>query len=389
MSETVGPVEPTLDYERARALYAQVLELEAPHDAREQATFRIGVCLEALERWHEAATAYGSYLALFDPVHDEYPADAEPGTHLYEARLRLGRCQLRSGRAAEARRTWEDLDQRLQRALSGRTDAQELFGVVPARAADIAGEAAYSVAETWPDATLAIAALERFLNAHPDHRLAARAAFAVAERLRSLGRHEDALASFEAFLGRPDPADVTEDGRAELETLRQRALFLRGQVELELRRFDTAKATWTEYVGRFSAGADWSAAQAGLVEAHYRAALDDKENRRWAAARERFESFLAEWPLDTRAPSIEFALGELHSLETQAVEPADVAGLERAVAVWRQGRSEVPALGDRVCGALVDRPEPVRASGSWSRPSPPSVNATSDATRTRPPRAWS
>lgn len=328
------PDAPALDYGRAAALYARVLDLEAPAAAREQARYRHAWCLEQLGRWNDAIGAYMAYLGDFEGS----------GARTFEARFRLGECLRQGGRPADARRSYEDLDAALVAAIAGAAD--------PVRRAELellAGDAAFGRTRTFDESAResrrAIDALSSFLERFPDHPQAPAAAMEKAERAMRRGWDEEALAAFAAFLARPPRAAATDLEREAEARLRQRALFQRGMVLRRQGRFAEAIAVFADYAGRYPTGPDWAAAQQGMVDAEYAIGAACRERNEWQAARTAWDAFLLAHPLDGRVPQIMLDLGELHASEAAAAEsgdPARAPAFQAAIEQWRKVVEKYP-----------------------------------------------
>ena len=349
-AEQAGPEPQALDYARARALYQEVLELEAPSAARDLALFRIGVCLAALGDEHGAIAAFETYLAALDPWRVRGVLREPPGEHVFAARLELGRARVRSGDLATARRTFEDIVADGALALAGQAPAPhaDAWRADPERARALErlrGDAALAVATTWSaasalEAPFAVAALERFLADFPGHPGVVRAAFEVAERLEGAGRGADALAAYEAFLAREPAPGASADERDEAARLARTALYAKGRVLFAQREYERAIAVWNEYVGRYPTGAEWSAAQLGVVEAEYEIGVRHAERGEYAAARAAWQHFIAAHPLHERAASVQYEIGQLFAdeageLPAGAAEPR-AALFRQAIAHWRE-----------------------------------------------------
>lgn len=326
------PTEPRpgheLDFERAHLLYAKVLELGAPHAKQERAMYRLGFCRVQQERWADAIADDRAYLARFDPTRPDSRAAREgAGEHVFEVRLRLGRSLLASGDRLGARRAFEDLDAAIETALAGEGGwaavLREAGGEWPAERrqawerllGDTAFELGRTYAERSAETALGVAAFQRFLERFPTHPRTSRAAFEIGRLWADLGRHEEALAAWSAFLARPAPASDDEDVRRENEELRQKALFLSASVEAARRRYSEAAELYARYAASYPSGPDWAAAQRGIVDCAYLRGAHLAEEGDFEAARAAWRAFAAEHPLDPRTQQIAFDIGELFRQE--------------------------------------------------------------------------
>jgi len=346
------PSDQALDYRRAAAIYLQVLQLEAPAVDREKARFRYAWCFQQLGDWAMAAQTYLEYLDEFDPG----------GQRVFEARYRRGNALMLTGKGGEARLVFEDLVAVLASSFAGEGEHAPLVGGATAeqRSAwqELAGDAAFAIANTFgeddAEARRAITALERFLAAHPAHPKAADAAFAIADRAFRRGWDEEAVASFDAFLERPERAGASHDEAEQLAQLRQSATFRKGQVLQRQERYAEAIAVYSHYTRVFPNGPDWAAAQQGIVEAEYLIGSSLRQQGEWARAREAWQAFLGNHPLDGRAALTMQAIGELYVEEAkEAAETGEGEAsaqveerrrqlLRAAIGEWRKLREKYP-----------------------------------------------
>ncbi|MCP3918095.1 MAG: outer membrane protein assembly factor BamD [bacterium] len=348
--EMPRPEQQKLDFERARGLYARVLELEAPTDRREYVYFRIGVCLQSLQRFGEAVQAYETFLKQFDPEE----GGAGTATRVFEARYRAGICKRRSGDVVGARRVFEDLVDAIAaaRAGSGAWQGRELGSDFATQSKKLEGDARFQVCETFADQggaqqNLAIVAFGRFLRDFADHALAPRAGMRIPHLFASLGRQGEALAAYDAFLARPLTGDVSPETRTEHAELMMSALFEKATVLVALERYADAGGVFADYTRRYPTGPRWSKAQQGIVEAEYSGAATHRREERFAEARTAWERFLEAHPLDGRARQIHFDLGQLYVVEAakrrKDNEDADAAELLRAaIDKWQRVIQKYP-----------------------------------------------
>jgi len=342
------PTVPTpghrLDHDRAFALYAKVLELEAPRELRDRALFRMAVCQEATGNWDIARQRFELYLAEFDPARQKpLPANFVAGARVWKARLRLGRAELAAGRAAQARRTFEDLAADLTDSIDAGEVAVELRELV--------GDARYDLARTYGaggnGARLAIAAYGRYLDQFPAHTRSTVAAFAIAELQRGLGLLDDAATSYGEVTGRDAPATEDKDILAEHAMLTTRALFLAGVTYAADQRQAEAIERFEAYTRRHPDGPDWAAAQQGIVDARFQIGALHRRFERYDEARAAWLDFLAAHPLDRRAAQIAFDLGQVKFEQAlrarEEDDDADVEALWRAaIAEWGQVVTRYP-----------------------------------------------
>lgn len=364
--ETSRPDGDGLDYPRARALYERVLELEAPVALKERARFRMGECSRLAEHWTQARADYEEYIRAFDPKPETGTGSIQPSDwhtfHWFQARRYFGVVQLSLNQQLGARQSLENVLQDLNEFLGGATKWKQWNQGLDAEArqalVDLQGQIAYTLGYAYPqngeDALLAIAAWERFLAAHPGHPWAWKARIRIAETYLNNGRQEQAIEACDAYLQAQPPAGMKLEDVKKEAGLRAWALFQKGKLLADQKRFAQATEVFQDYVRRHPNGADWAAAQQNMVDVEYRAAMHHLEELRWPEGREALRQFLETHPLDGRNPSILVALA--HSYRSQVdtmvldakrqdaeVDPTQTAPLFRAaVAQWRKVISKYP-----------------------------------------------
>lgn len=212
----------------------------------------------------------------------------------------------RSGNSAQQQRAQGAADQILQEDVSL---AQQQVDSAPAPAADPAKHTE---------------ALRAFLITHAASPHAPEAARFIAENLFALGKTDDGIGALQAFIegkgyqfdpaaeANRKPDAVTGQTPAEaLEQQKQAAFFRIAQIESDRKAYDKAIAKWRDYTVNYPNGAQWAAAQKGMIDAEFSlgiaavAAGDEK------LARERFDAFLTKYPLDERARQILFIYGQI------------------------------------------------------------------------------
>lgn len=356
--ENPAPDEPGPDYRRAYNLFEKVLDLGAPADSREDALYGMARALEELQDWGSARNAYFNYLEAFGAADDFSLA----GIRSMEARYRIARSAFYAGDANGARRLFEDMlavvDQvrRNQEPWAGAFDA---LGEDRPRLDWLEGNSRFAIGHTYQgndshSVAMRVAAFQRFLAAVPAHPRAGRARFQIAETLQTSGRLAEALRAYQSMQGWTEPAGLEQDVREENERLRQRSLFRRGQVLAQMEQFDDAIATFQDYVGRYSAGEDWGAAQQAMVDTEYQIGVVHRREKRFDEARAAWTTFLDNHPLDARGRRIALDLGltwqeQAEHLHAQAADrdaeadPAAVQPLLRsALAQWERLARKYP-----------------------------------------------
>ncbi|MBI5432692.1 MAG: outer membrane protein assembly factor BamD [Planctomycetes bacterium] len=342
------PNAPPLDWNRAAVLYRKALELDVGAAIRERALYRVMVCLQSSANAAQAVQVSNEYRDAFDPT----KAKSNPvGEHLFEVLYRRAECQRSLGLNDLARRDLEDLIA----AIDGVRAKREPWGdwlagqtqALQSELARIDGDAHRAIGDTYGDdansVRLAVAAIERFLAKFPSHPKHAEAEQSIGLRYARAGLDEDALKAFDAFLRRAEPTDpVAREGFARLHA---NALFNKGEVLTRQKRFELAIAAFAEYVARFSTGAEWSRAQAGILAAEFARGDALRDDRKYAEARNVWTSCLERYPLDPRAAPTSFAIGATFAAEARSLTAGDPKRNElfrSAIEQWRRVVAKYP-----------------------------------------------
>ena len=164
---------PRPDYKQALAYYQQALLLEPSPAIRHTVEPRIGRCYHELGKHSAAIAVYRKYLKQY-AADNVAAAKRAPQKLESDVRFQLGRAQLSAGQHAEARKTWQDF----LASFAAKVNGGELVAV-----ATFQISRTYGIPEpsTVGDMELGIAALERFLKAFPQHKLAPRADYDIAQ----------------------------------------------------------------------------------------------------------------------------------------------------------------------------------------------------------------
>ncbi len=356
------PGSPATDYGKALALYVQALAMDVPHETREYAMWRAGHCRAMMNDWGKAATAWVEWLTAYDPAFGGFaaaPGAAAPvPERVFEVRYQHARAVGNSGDPRGAERAFLDLETALGAFLAGTGAlAQRLARPDEARRAwctAVRGEALYlagHAAGLSGRRAQQIGTFRRFLETFPRHPRTAEAAFGIGDAEAASGRISEAMRAWEDFLARPP---VTRDATAGIgptiaeavETdaaLRMRAQFRIAGSLFALARYEEAGRAYERYAALFPTGADWAAAQAGMVQAAYEIGADLMRGRRWADARAAWSRFLDQHPLHASARTTFFAIGELFVFEAEGRDTAASAPLlEQAIAHWNDLASRWP-----------------------------------------------
>ena len=279
--------------------------------------------LLAMGRASQKQSNPGQAIGEFRTYLDEYP----DGGDRADVRFHLAESLFAGGQAAVARTTWADLARDLQN--------QDDRG-----AADLRARSLYQIARTHgipnpPDDTqlnLGSAALRRFLDAYPSHRLAPTAAFQLGGAFQVRGRSQQAIDAYTASLRLPEgrPADAGADSdRREADRLRMEATFRIAQVLQGQGRFDEAIDAFKGYLARYPDGPRSAEAQRSIIDTDWLAAEEHRRLERFDEARASYAAFVARHPLDARVPAALAAIG--HCLLDQDKPDAAVAAWETLI----------------------------------------------------------
>ena len=292
------------DYRKALEFYQQALEVGPKPEEAARIELRIARCYQELGKLNDAAEHYRRFL------------DDHPDSPLaMEASYRLGECQLKLSHFKEARRVWQDL-------LARYADDQSEW----------VAQATFHLAHTWraPKPTsdhelnLGVAALERFLERFPAHRLAGPAHLEIARSYMHRGRYGEAAAGLARFLEAPPESAGQEVPEA---------ANLLGQAYQLQKEYTEALAAWRQYLAEHPAHHAWSAVQQQIVETEFLMGLEEFRATRYEKARRLWSDFLARHPLDPRNPEILYRLGEMNFRQEKWKE---------AIADWQRLVSKYP-----------------------------------------------
>jgi outer membrane protein assembly factor BamD (BamD/ComL family) len=349
---------PQPNYYKAYSLYARVMEMEIGRDLRDEVLFKRATAISKVGNPHQAINDFKQYLQEFDPrwhglvgepvvgAKDELRQGVESGAHIMQARFKLAEALLGVGQQHQCR--WE-ADELLALLADVEDPGAERLAAETRRLL----VRSFSLPNPSSDFEQAVDAVHDFLKHHPAHPHAVKIAFDLAVAYQNQGRSDDAVAAYQAFIDGTDyrlPAgvaatDVIEDLNAspvELqEKLTREALFRIGAIRLAQKRYDEAIARWESYVARYPNGPHWAQCQNSIIDAEFQIGLDAVEEEDYVRAREVFEEFLRQHPLDPRAPQILFIFGQMHYAKAEAAAEANADELERleleaAVSEWRR-----------------------------------------------------
>ena len=254
---------------------------------------------------------------------NRYLADHPGDPRRFAARLALGQSLRRGGQAVAARATLSDLAAELATTKALARPAADAIR------ADALHEIALShgVPDPPDDSSRSrgIQALKQFLAAYPGHPRAVTAAYQIAATHKAGEETEETLAALERFLKKQDFRLETDAARREFAALSMTASFEIGGVLKELGRYELAIAAWKRYLVEFPNGPQGTDAQRAILDARLQIADDLEQSGQQAKARAAWRQFVADNPLDSRAPEALFQIGESLSDEKQVAQ---------AVAAW-------------------------------------------------------
>ena len=354
---------------RALELFRKALDIETGAATREELLYKQAVVLRDLGRVKEIDAVCLTYLREFDqdwtgPLgsiersRSEKNPKAIAGAHRFEMRMMLAENALQERNRLAARQYAQDLldlwkakpPQPGSKPDAG--DAEWLLcrshAPLHYRAEEVQGvqlqQSGLPVADQG-DPVQRVESLRSFLKDHPQHARAAEASSALALAMMTQGKTEEAIKAFEAFM-------KTEYAvpSAKLADWQQEAFFTIGSLRFGLKQYDKAIAQWREYTVKYPNGSLWQQAQSRIIDAEFQLCLEPVAANDEAAARKRFDEFIAKHPLDPRAPQLLFLTGQFAFAKAQELEKkvgrqptADIRALqENAIAEWAKLISKYP-----------------------------------------------
>jgi uncharacterized protein YfaS (alpha-2-macroglobulin family)/TolA-binding protein len=156
----------------------------------------------------------------------------------------------------------------------------------------------------------------------------------IAESLQAADRSDEAIAAYRSFINeegfslpKGEAANVIEEeiGAAPatfLANLKMRAVFRIGSIFALQKKQQQAIAAWQEYAKEYPNGPQWSECQNGIVNAEFQMGLDALGAKQDSLAMERFNAFLRDHPLDSRAPKILYIFGAVNEAKALDLEAA-------------------------------------------------------------------
>ncbi len=242
------------------------------------------------------------------------------------ARYGLGESQFHLGQLAEARATWGDLANELEKAPgAGEVRARALYQRAMTRGIPNPPDD--------PQLELGVAALRRFLVAYPAHPWAVRASYQIGASYLVRGKSDRALAAFDAFLAGKEYRAETDEAKRDLASLAMTATYQVAQILQGQQKFDEAIAAWQGYLARFPNGPQSADAQRAILDTRLLIAGEALRREKYTDARAAWAAFVAQNPLDARVPQVLFQVGE--SLVTEEK-------FDDAIAAWETLISKFP-----------------------------------------------
>ncbi len=332
------------DYRQAAEFYQQATTLHPSLEKQQQIALRIARCRQELNDLATAVTAYREFISAYGSdadVKQRAPIKLE-----IEARYRLGLALLAQSQSAEARKVWQDL-------LDG-----PAFRLAQS---DLLAEAQFQLSRTYGipapatdgDLELGVAALETFLKANPKHRLAAQAELDIATSYGSRGRFDQAVARLKSLI-----ENMTYSSSDDLPKARN----LLGEILFAQKKYDEAIRVWRAFLTAHPNHRAWNTVLSRIADAEFEKAQEQDRLKNYKAARELWETFLKDHPLDTRAPKVMYLFGKLKYQEGldrvnervveaakagKTVEPVDATArqlFEQAIDGMETARQQVSAI---------------------------------------------
>ncbi len=173
------------------------------------------------------------------------------------------------------------------------------------------GDAAYEVALCYgvpapvpSQLERAVGALQQFEQQYPEHPNAKLAQFLVAQCYRNVGRGDDAFAALQRFLATRADSGINEVALA-------RAML--GDVLHAQNKSEAAIVAWREYLQKHPSHGEWERVQRAIVDTEYAMAFAAyvAGKTKFDTARDLFQKFERDYPLDPRNPDVLWLLGDM------------------------------------------------------------------------------
>ncbi|MFW5996533.1 MAG: tetratricopeptide repeat protein [Lentisphaeria bacterium] len=361
---------PSADYQKAYQLYSKALELAVGRDVRDDLMYKRARARQKTGDHNRAIKELQNYLEEFDPdwtgrmgtaaresgLQTENPEPA--GKHRLHTRYRLAESQIEAGQSNIARIHLEDLLSILEEGQIKESGAESLKA-----------EARWLLVQSYgfPDVALqnldkAVDVVKTFLEHHPSDQQAVVAAYQLGEAYRRADRTEEAITAYNNFLDKKNylmpeeqslrETDIEPFGKTPVQLedeWRKRALYHSGGMRYEQKEYDQAVSMWEKYTNKYPNGPDWSKCQRGIVDANYRKAVGHIAAENYREARDLFNAFLQNYPLDERAKTILFAFGQMAFIkadklaDNEELSQAEInSAYQQAIDKWDRLISKYP-----------------------------------------------
>lgn len=309
------------DFQKALDFYNQALDVGPNPEKRIEVELQIAKCFQKLGNFQEAVNR----LTQFVKDHPKHDLDIE-------ARYLLGESQFSLGDAVSARHTWQDLiaaypDSESERLADARFSLAQTYGMpTPGHAEDLyAG----------------VAALQAFIEKHPNHKRVGQAHLVIAQGQMHLGRMDEAIASLTAF--------INNERNANLEQIPDARNMLGGAYQRQ-KKYPEALIVWREYLTKHPTHHAWNSVQLEIINTEYLQGADERERKQYDAARKLWNEFLVKYPLDARLPGILYQFGLMQYEQEK---------WEDALTEWRRLVSKYPnteesSLAQYMIGVLLE-----------------------------------
>ena len=350
------------DHAKALGLYAQVLAMEITRDLRDDILFKVGKAHSKLGQHAEAINAFRKYLDEFDPTWaGAVGTDSRKRGQLKDNPAAAGKYRL------DVRGALIAAQNNAGQHPASRLNAIDLLALAKKeRPEDSTFAATIQLAYMWSfDKTgpleKQVSARRDFLKTHPGHDEAPGAARWIAVLYEQAGRPDDSVAAYREFISGKDykftadqrttkPDAKTGVSPAErLMKWKQEAAYKIGLFRFNQGKYEDAVTAWKDYVKQHPNGAEWAAAQGGIVNAEFQMALSAIAADDEKLARERFAAFLTKYPLDGRSRQILFTLGQMHMAAAEKMEadgdgkkPTAAKRYRQAIEEWSRLVSKYP-----------------------------------------------
>ena len=332
--ETTAP-----DYATALHLYEKALGAGPQPERRLDIELRVARCNQLLQQPSEAVPRYAAIVRA-------YPEAPQA----LEAQFRLGECHLELGDLLQSRIAWQDLlathgadpspwlaeaSFHLSRtwglpaagpsypvsSYPGPSYPGPSYPGMPAPGITLPGMSTPGADEQM---LLGVESLRDFIERFPAHGRVGEAYLIMAEGYLARERFADAARTLEEFL-----SDERRTMTDQAPRVRQRLGF----AYLQLGRLADAVKTWKEFLAKHPSDSAWSEVQRQVIDTEYLMAANERDAGQFDTARRMLREFLAQYPLDSRAPEVLWLFGQMSFQQ---------AAWEDAINQWRQLVSKYP-----------------------------------------------